>query len=135
MQPETKRLQVEKVWGWSGEVPPDDPRLMEDAMSAGVANPGPAFNNHRWREVVFFIRLLASWKQLPPERQRQLAADGWSFGQWMDSQEESSGRQLRHMLLFLLFQDDFSRTVTSRHKRAIVKRWYAEAGGDLPSLI
>jgi 5-methylcytosine-specific restriction enzyme B len=65
MQPATKRLQVEKVWGWSGEEPPDAPFQLEDVMAAGVANPGMAFHSHKWRELAFFVRLMERWKGLP----------------------------------------------------------------------
>jgi 5-methylcytosine-specific restriction enzyme B len=48
----------------------------------------------------------------------------------MDDQEESSGRQMRHAFLFLLFPDRFDPIVSGEHKRAIVNRWYAEAAGS-----
>lgn len=134
MQPGTKRSQVEKVWGWSGEAVPEDPEMLEEALSAGVANPGTAFHTHRWRELVFFIRFAEGWKQLPEEEQRRLTEDGWEFGRWMDALEESTGRQLRHILLFLLFPDSFDPIVTGQHKRLIVRRWYAETGGSLEEL-
>jgi hypothetical protein len=134
MHAATKRLQVEKVWGWSGASVPDDPFLLDEALSAGVAHPGMAFHTHRWRELLFFIRLVERWKRLPHDRQDEVLRDGWSLGSWLDDQEESKGRQLRHILLFLLFPYDFEPIVTGHHKRAIVKRWYNEAGGSLQDL-
>jgi 5-methylcytosine-specific restriction enzyme B len=131
MRPTTKRLQVEQVWGWSGESPPEAPHMLGDVLEAGVANPGTAFHTHRWRELLFFIRMMERWKGLPTERRSELLGDGWAFGGWMDAQKESKARQLRHALLFLLFPEDFEPAVTGQHKRAIVKRWYAETGRSL----
>jgi hypothetical protein len=131
MHAATKRLQIEKVWSWSGEPVPDDPHLLDEALAAGVVHPGTAFHTHRWRELVFFVRLMEEWKKLPVGRHEELTADGWEFARWVDSQEESKGRQLRHILLFLLFPDLFEPSVVSQHKWTIVRRWYPEVVGNL----
>ena len=130
MQAPTKRLQIKRVWEWSGDPLPDRPDLLGDLLDNGIIHPGTAFHTLRWKEFLFFVRLLENWTVLPEARRRELLSDPWRMASWIDDLEESSGRQLRHVLLFLLFPDSFEASVTSNHKRQIVKRWYPEVGGD-----
>ena len=61
---ETKREQVLRIWSWSGhELSPDSPWLTRQVL-AGVGNAGQGFNYNRWRELVFLIRCVISFKKL-----------------------------------------------------------------------
>lgn len=133
MQAVTKRLQIEQVWTWSGEPAPES-EMLGEVLAAGVANPGTAYHTHRWRELVFIIRLMERWKPLPENQKQGLLRDRWAFAEWMDSLEDSRARQLRHALLYLLFPSAFDPIVTLRHKRSIVERWHEEAGIDTGEL-
>jgi 5-methylcytosine-specific restriction enzyme B len=130
MTAETKRLQISKVWEWSGEAMPDRPFELGTVLETGVAHPGTSYNTNRWRELQFFIQLMKEWKALPEPRIAALLEDPWTLGAWIDDLEASKGRQLRHVLLYLLFPDHYDPIVTSRHKRDIVKAFYAEWGED-----
>lgn len=131
MKAGTKRSQVRTVWRWSGDAFPDDSDWVGRVLDSGVANPGTAYHTHRWREVAFFVRLIERWKQLPSEEQRDLLTNCWQFGAWMDNQEESRGRLLRHVLMFLLFPEHCVPIVSKTQKREIVRRWYPDLGGKL----
>jgi hypothetical protein len=123
----TKRLQIRRVWEWSGEPLPDAPRELE-ALDRGIANPGTAYQAQRWREFRFAIQLMRDWKRLPEPKRRALIADAWEFGAWVDAQTYSAGRQLRHFLLTMLFPEHFERIVSDQHKQKILKTFPARLG-------
>lgn len=131
MKPGTKRLQIKRVWEWSGEPLPDADWALTSALERGVGNPGMAFHSHRWRELVFFIVLMLRWKELPADERRSLLADPWAFAAWVDVQKESRRRQLRHILLYLLFPNHFEPAATGNHKRTII-RAFLEGWGEAP---
>lgn len=134
MKAGTKRLQVRQVWEWSGQPLPQDELLLGEALEHGVANPGSAFNTGRWRELTFFIRLVRAWWDLTDEDRHRLLADGWDMAAWIDGQEIARRRQLRHILLYLLFPDEFEPIATASHARAIVRAFREHLGED-PSAV
>ena len=52
----------------------------------------------------------SGWKSTP-----------WLFQEFVDGIEDAESKQLRHMLLYLLFPDHFERIASSNHKRRIIK--------------
>jgi hypothetical protein len=44
---------------------------------------GQSFNYSRWRELVFFVRLMLAFKRLAAKDQARILADGWAFAQWL----------------------------------------------------
>jgi len=131
MGAETKRYQIREVWGWSGEELPEDHPLLGDVLAQGVSHPGTAYHTHRWREFRFFITMMKDWKGLRVDRRRELLAAPWEYAEWLEEREHASGRQLRHMLLFLLFPDHFERITTASHKKKLVKEFRNQWGEDL----
>jgi 5-methylcytosine-specific restriction enzyme B len=123
----TKRLQIRRVWEWSGETLPDAPRELE-ALDRGIANPGTAYQAQRWREFRFAIQLMRDWKRLPEPKRRALIADAWEFGAWVDAQTYAAGRQLRHFLLTMLFPEHYERIVSDQHKQKILKTFPSRLG-------
>jgi MoxR-like ATPase len=126
----TKRLQIRKVWGWSGEELPENVPELGAVLDMGVANPGPGFNNHKWREFAFAIELALAWKRLPEPQRASIIAGPWTFAEWVDALPASAGRQFRHMLLYLLFPEHFDRVVTPSHKKRIVQTFLPRVGRD-----
>ena len=126
MHPGTRRRQIKMVWEWSGESLPNAP--VELALKEGILHPGTAYNTHRWREFLFFVRSMEAWKDLAaPDREARLA-DPWAFGKWLLDQDESGNRQLRHILCYLLFPGHFEAAATNYQKRLIVKAFRTERG-------
>jgi len=121
----TKRLQIRRIWEWSGEPLPDATEALA-ALEHGLGHPGTAYNTHRWRELLFFIELIGDWKRLSAHEQRDLVADGWAFGAWIDAHESAKNRQLRHMLLYMLFPDHYNRVVTGYQKKQIAISFSAQ---------
>lgn len=130
----SKRNTIRRVWEWSGEPLPADSDLLVTVLDSGVGHPGTAYQTHRWRELVFFITAMRAWKALPASEQSSLSSDPWRFAAWLDSLPISRGRQLRDILLYLLFPDDFERVASSHDKRNIVRYFRSEFGEDPDSV-
>lgn len=130
MSGETKRYQIRKVWEWSGDELPEGEERLGALLNQGIAHPGAGFNAHRWREFRFFITMMEDWKELGHEARLQLSRDPWSFAEWLEEREFAPARQLRHILLFLLFPDEFEPIATASHKRQIVDWFRREVEED-----
>ena len=118
----TKEQQISEVWQWSGEPLPESaaPWMKEEVLH-GIGSAGPGYNNHRWRELVYCINFCLAFKQLPDAERRRLLGDGWAFVEWLETVPGTAVRQLRHMVLFLLFPDDFERIFGSLDRKAVAR--------------
>ncbi|QWF69690.1 AAA family ATPase [Methylomonas paludis] len=120
-----KKENISKVWSWSGntlEPPPNQAYLLDDQVMSGIGSGGTYYSIHTWRELVFCIKLITAFKQLPKNEQVMLISDSWTFAEWLQHIEEAENRQFRHMLLFLLFPDDFERVFSKGNKVKIVNK-------------
>ena len=115
-----KRQVVNEVLGWVGDNLPESSDVSA-AFSNGIGSGGQGYNTRRPFEIAFLIDLVIAWKNLPADRQAVVAADPWLFQAFVDSIEDAESKQLRHMLLYLLFPDHFERIASSSHKRRIIK--------------
>ena len=115
-----KHSGIETIWNWSQQPFPADSPWLTDETLAGVGSAGTAFNTNRWRELVFFIRLMISFKKFSLTEREALLNNGWKFSDWLATIPEGETRQLRHMLLFLLFPDNFERIFSGGDRRKIV---------------
>jgi 5-methylcytosine-specific restriction enzyme B len=122
MKPETKREQIERVWGWSGEPAPGSVYL-DEAHMHGVGNPGTAYATHRPMEFEYLLRTVIAFKKLPAPEQSHLLRDDppWTFMRWLDEQEGSDRRLVRNTMLYFLFPDYTERNTSRSHKRQIYK--------------
>jgi 5-methylcytosine-specific restriction protein B len=108
------------IWSWSNAPFPEDSLWIADDVLGGVGSAGTSFDTNRWRELMFFIRVMIAFKKLTRSEQTNLLADGWSFAKWLEQIPECESRQLSHMLLFLLFPDDFERIFGGTDRKKIV---------------
>ncbi len=69
----------------------------------------------------------------PGERDR-LLQDGWAFAEWLKVIPEEEERQLRHMVLFLLFPDQFERSFSRTDRRQIVISFTGKSKAEVDSL-
>lgn len=112
------------VWGWGNLVclPTCATKpLVSTAFSNGIGSGGQGYNTRRPFEIAFLIELAIAWKKLPQDRQVEVAADPWLFQEIVDSIEDAESKQLRHMLLHLLFPEHFERIASGNHKRRVIK--------------
>lgn len=124
-----KRQVVNEVLGWAGDSLPDS-HLVSVAFSSGIGSGGQGYNTRRPFEIAFLIELVIAWKKLPPERQALVAADPWLFQELVDGIEDAESKQLRHMLLHLLFPDHFERIASGNHKRRLIKAFSGLVGSE-----
>jgi 5-methylcytosine-specific restriction protein B len=118
-----KRKTIQSIWAWSGESSPTDSRWLDDDVLAGVGSAGPGFNQNQWRELVFLINFLRRFRELSADDNRTLLEDGWKFDDWLRQIPDWDARQFRHMLLFLLFPDDFERIFGQNDRKTIVRHY------------
>ena len=122
----TKRWYVKTVWSWSGEELPDSHPMLTTPLDSGVGSAGQGYNLYRWKELAFFIALAKAWMREDQGTQIVLATDPWQFAHWLERIPDAQNRQLRHILLYLLFPEEFERIASINHKRQIVQSF-----GDL----
>jgi 5-methylcytosine-specific restriction protein B len=107
--PDAKRAAVTDAWSWSGEELPQDHPMLDREVLNGLGSAGPGFLAHRWRELRFFINSMRVFKALNAEERRALLSDPFGFAKWLDEIPDQGYRQLKHILPYLLFPDEFER--------------------------
>lgn len=115
-----KRQVVNQVLGWASDNLPET-HLVSQAFEHGIGSGGQGYNTRRPSEFAFLIEFTKMWKTLPNEKQKEVANDPWKFQELIDSNENAESKQLRHMLLHLLFPDSFERIASGNHKRRVIK--------------
>ncbi|UNK78047.1 AAA family ATPase [Sphingopyxis granuli] len=115
-----KRQVVNEVLGWAGDTLPEK-HVVSTAFSNGIGSGGQGYNTRRPFEIAFLIDLAIAWKRLPAEEQAKVATDPWRFQALADGMEDAESKQLRHMLLHLLFPGSFERIASGNHKRRVIK--------------
>lgn len=115
-----KRQVVNEVLSWAGDSLPDS-HLVSGAFSNGIGGGGQGYNTRRPFEIAFLIDLVIELKKLPKESRDMVIADPWLFQDFVDGIDEAESKQLRHMLLYLLFPDYFERIASWSHKRRIIQ--------------
>ena len=121
LTPTHKRKTVGNIWSWSGVALPDASLWLAEPVLTGIGSAGPGFNQNQWRELAFVVNFMRAFRKLSATESDQLLADPWAFSEWLQSIPESASRQFRHMLLFLLFPDDFERIFAQRDRKAIAR--------------
>lgn len=114
-----KRQVVNEVLDWSGDNLPEN-HLVSVAFEHGIGSGGQGYNTRRPFEIAFLIEFAKAWKALPTEQQQAAANDPWKFQELIDGTEDAESKQLRHMLLHLLFPDSFERIASGNHKRRVI---------------
>lgn len=115
-----KREVVNEVLALARDSLPES-HLVSRAFSNGIGSGGQGYNTRRSLEIAFLIDRAIAWKKLPPERQAEIATGPWLFQEFVDGIRDAESKQLRHMLLYLLFPDHFERIASGDHKRRIIK--------------
>lgn len=115
-----KRESVSRIWQWSGSPFQASDALINDDVLSGIGSAGTSYNTNRWRELVYFINFALEFCKLPLAKREELLQNGWDFASWLELVPENDSRQLRHMLLFLLFPDNFERIFGGADRREVV---------------
>lgn len=120
---EKKRENFKSIWDWSGIPYPNDSEWLTDDVLQGIGSGGPGFSNHRPREFTFCINVLRTFKGLDPNTQNELASNPWGFADWLQSVPDAQARQFRHMLLYMLFPDEFERAFSAGDRKDIAEHF------------
>jgi 5-methylcytosine-specific restriction protein B len=120
---ETKRQLVEQTWSLSGAPLHSDHPQLSDSVLSGIGSGGPGFNMHRWRELVFLIKLTANLKRLTLDARRQALTQYDSFFEWIVPLRGTEDRQFRHMLRYFAFPERVERMSSNRDRRAILSAY------------
>ena len=117
-------------------------KYLQDKYINGIGHPGTAFAMNIWRELICLILFVREIKKLKiAERETLLKSDGkevsrrWDVwgGQWSEyfrnattnagnTRLRAENRQIRHMLLHLIFPDYFERSFSNSDKENIIRR-------------
>jgi 5-methylcytosine-specific restriction protein B len=121
----------------------EDYSLFSNDVLGGIGSGGTAYNNLRWKELVYFTHLMSAWTSLPTDKKEFLLADKNHFSEWLEATPDNEKRQFRHMLLYLLFPEDSERIfgTSDRVKIAAIftgqarKKFYALTARELDSVL
>ena len=116
-----KRELVKDIWKISERPFPEDSEWLKDDILGGIGRGGIGFFSRLWWEWSFFVDSIVASKKLSPQRRDEIISNGWKFAEWLEQDiPESKNRQLRHMVLFLLFPDNFERIFSGSNRIDIV---------------
>ncbi len=119
--PRKKREIVGAIWELGGERIPQNHPLLADEVLSGIGSAGMAFNNFRWRELVFLVNFTEALKKLPPPERARIFDDYDRHLEFVTALNEPGHRQLRHMLRYFAFPDRVERMSSNRDRRTILR--------------
>ncbi|WP_022959459.1 MrcB family domain-containing protein [Spongiibacter tropicus] len=121
IKPSKKRENINHILAWAGVELPENQALLGDEPLSGIGSGGTAYNNLRWKELVYAIRLFKALFSLSPDERGKLLQNGQDFAQWLETIPDNGKRQFRHMLLYLLFPDGFERIFGQGDRKKVLK--------------
>jgi 5-methylcytosine-specific restriction protein B len=129
-----KREVPKTIWSWSSEAFPESTRWLAEEVLTGIGSAGAGFNQNQWRELTFVINLMQAFRRLPVEQSARILANGWNFAEWLRQVPDWRARQFRHMILYLLFPDDFERIFGQQDRRRIASAFSGQSFQAINSL-
>jgi 5-methylcytosine-specific restriction protein B len=125
-----KKGLVGEVLSWAGDSLSAE-SLLAKALSQGIGSGGQGYNTRRPSEITFLIEFTIAWKRLPESERTAALSDPWLFMEIVDRVDGAEARQVRHMLLHVLFPDTFERIASREHKRRVVASFASLLDGDI----
>lgn len=121
--PASKRATIERVFSWSGVEFKDGVRdkYLSDEALTGIGKTGAAYQAGRWRELVYFIRLLEKLFKLSKEERATLLASRSEFSSWLNDIPGNDKRQFRHMILYLFYPEEQERIFGGGHRQSLLE--------------
>lgn len=107
------------VWSWSGTPLERDNAFLQEPLEKGIGHVGTAFTTMMWRELAFVVNLTLKLKQLAINERAALVSDPWKLSEWLATVDDPGKRQMRHVLLHLLFPDHFERIASGQARRSV----------------
>lgn len=121
--PASKRATIERVFSWSGFEFKDGVRdkYLSDEALTGIGKTGAAYQTGRWRELVYFIRLLEKLFKLSKDERATLLASRSEFSSWLNDIPGNDKRQFRHMILYLFYPEEQERIFGGGHRQSLLE--------------
>jgi 5-methylcytosine-specific restriction enzyme B len=129
--PERKKAVIQTTASWKNVTIPDEHEMFR-TFDVAVGNPGQVYNTGRPFELTYLARFAIALNAKAQGERTTILAGHLKLRDLIDelaeAHREDFGRspQLRHILLYLLFPDDYERIASEGHKKRIV-----EAFGDM----
>ena len=129
-----KKIQgVQQIASWRGMatvMPAESQAMLDEALDEGIGLPGQYYLLHQWEYLRFFLAFVRAIRRgaadpFESESCRQLV--------YRVAEEEGIKSHGRHVLLYLMFPDDFERTATTSQKKLIIDG-FSETAGDQKDL-
>lgn len=130
----TKREQITTIWELAGEALNNDNPLLKDAVLSGVGSAGTGFNTFRAREFAYLTNVLKALLALSLAEREARLSDGFAFAEWLSIIPENASRQFRHMLMFMLFPDEFERIFSNNDRRIIIHAFRPQQKEELSAV-
>ena len=130
----TKREQITTIWGLANEPLNSDNPLLKDTVLSGVGSAGTGFNTFRAREFAYLTNVLKALLALSLAEREARLSDGFAFAEWLSIIPENSSRQFRHMLMFMLFPDEFERIFSNNDRRIIIHAFKPQQKEELSAV-
>lgn len=118
-----KREKIKDIWKQSDDPFPEDSKWLKDDILGGIGHPGQSFIARRQSEWMFFVRFMIAFKKLSEQQRVEYLVDGWEFAKWLENIPKCENRALRHMILFLLFPENFERIFSGSDRKNIVSKF------------
>jgi len=129
---------IREVASWKNiEVDEKDHRF--DCFNHGIGNPGLVYNTGRPNELTYLARFAIAVTDLPVAERGALLQDHVRTREVLDDLAEKHRDefdrppQLRHILLYLLFPDEYERIASEGHKARIWEAFAEIIDGDAPN--
>jgi 5-methylcytosine-specific restriction enzyme B len=129
---------IREVASWKG-IEIDEKSPLFDSFDNGIGDPGLAYNTGRPNELTYLARFAIAVAEKPAAERAPLLQDHVRTRKLLDdlaeTHREEFGRppQLRHILLYLLFPDDYERIASEGHKGRICEAFSEIIDGTAPS--
>lgn len=117
---ETKRRQITTIWNLSGAPLPENHPMLSDQVLDGIGSAGQGFNNYRWKELVFLVKLTIEIKKLSRSERARVFDDYDRYIEFVSERRDQGHRQLRHILRFFAFPDRVEPMSANSERRAVL---------------
>ncbi len=128
---------IREVASWKG-IEIDEKTPLFDSFNFGIADPGLVYNTGRPNELTYLARFAIALSENPAADRSSLLSDHLRIRTMLDEMAEKHreevGRppQMRHILLYLLFPDDYERIASEGHKVRICEAFGEVIDGKPP---
>ena len=131
-----KRDRIRDIWRLSNASFPENSKWLKDDTLKGIGDPGTFFKTNQKKEWKFFIRFTIAFKTLPQQQRDEYLKESscWKFAEWLEKVSGSENPTLRHMILFLLFPDNFERIFSGKDKKKIVEAFTGKPADKMSML-